>query len=251
MNCQDFEKSVLALARNQLLDAAVRVEGLAHKEVCERCATRLAEERALLDGVRLVVAEIAHEEAPARIETALLAAFRAQAKCKDAPHVRLLPERGRRRQWLTWAACAAVILLAILTGVMRLKPSPTEQKQAVRRQPASPANPAPQKEMLVANGTEPKPSVAAPQSKTRRGRRQATVRESEMATQFYPLAEEGELTPLESGRVVRVEVPASTLISFGLSVTSEALAQPVQADLLLGQDGLARAIRFLPTTKTQ
>jgi hypothetical protein len=70
--------------------------------------------------------------------------------------------------------------------------------------------------------------------------------ETEVATSFYSLVEEGELVPLESGRVVRVEVPASALIALGLPITAESKDRPVQADLLLGQDGLARAIRFLP-----
>ncbi len=246
MNCQDFEKSVLALARNQFLDAAVRVESLAHTEVCVRCAARLAEERALLDGVRLVVGEIAQEEAPAHVEAALLAAFRAQARRKDAPNVRLLPEQGSWRQWLTWAACAAVILLAILAGVTWLKLNSGGQKQEARQQPAKPASPTPQKEMPVADVTAQKPPAAAQHSKTRRGHRQAAARESELATQFYPLVEAGELAPLESGRIVRVEVPVSTLIAWGLPITAESVNQSVQADLLLGQDGLARAIRFSP-----
>ena len=46
--------------------------------------------------------------------------------------------------------------------------------------------------------------------------------------------------------MVRVEVPVSTLIAWGLPITAENANQSVQADLLLGQDGLARAIRFSP-----
>ena len=73
---------------------------------------------------------------------------------------------------------------------------------------------------------------------------------SEAPLPFYSLVGEGELAPLESGQVVRVEVPAATLIRYGVSLTAEAMNQTVQADLLLGQDGLARAIRFLPAPQT-
>ena len=252
MNCQDFEKSVLSLARNQLLDAAVRVESLAHTEVCVRCAARLAEERALLDGVRLVVAEIAQEEAPARVEAALLAAFRAQAERRDTSGGQALPVKRRWGQWRMVAAWAAVVLLAVLLGVTWLKRGSDEQKQAVRQAPASPT---PAREVLVPNitanaGEHEKKFANAPTNarpaKPRRGSGQAVMRESEMATQFYPLVEAGELAPLESGRVVRVEVPVSTLIAWGLPIAAESVSQSVQADLLLGQDGLARAIRFLP-----
>src|SRR4030095_9883840 len=129
MNCQDFEKSVLSLARNQLLDAAVRVESLAHTEVCVRCAARLAEERALLDGMGLVVAEIAQAEAPARVEAALIAAFRAQAERRDTAGGQTLPVKSRWGQWRMVAAWAAVVLLAVLLGVTWLKRSSDEQKQ--------------------------------------------------------------------------------------------------------------------------
>ncbi len=52
MNCHDFEKLALALARGSLLDATARDQGLIHTEVCGLCAARLAEERALLARVR-------------------------------------------------------------------------------------------------------------------------------------------------------------------------------------------------------
>jgi hypothetical protein len=80
----------------------------------------------------------------------------------------------------------------------------------------------------------------------RQGVRRNVEKANEVATRFYPLVEEDEMAPLESGVIVRVEAPASTLISFGLPITAENINRTVQADLLLGQDGLARAIRFLP-----
>jgi hypothetical protein len=50
---------------------------------------------------------------------------------------------------------------------------------------------------------------------------------------------------LESGQVLRVELSTSTLISMGLRVTAEDVSKPVLADLLVGQDGVPRAIRFV------
>jgi hypothetical protein len=64
------------------------------------------------------------------------------------------------------------------------------------------------------------------------------------------LVEEGQMAPLESGRIVRIEVPAAELVKLGVPLTDTTLTQPVQADLLLGQDGLARAIRFVPISQT-
>ena len=68
---------------------------------------------------------------------------------------------------------------------------------------------------------------------------------NELATDFYPLTYEASLAPLESGRVVRVELPRSALISMGLPMSMERVGGSVRADVLLGDDGLAHAIRFV------
>ena len=52
-------------------------------------------------------------------------------------------------------------------------------------------------------------------------------------------------TPLESGQLVRVRVPRAALASLGLPLNAERGNEPVKADVLLGGDGLARAIRFV------
>jgi hypothetical protein len=113
MNCRDFKKLVLALARGSSLDAATREQGLVHTEGCQRCAARLAEERALLADVRAVAAELAGEEPPARVDAALLAAFRAQKIAMVSRTV--IPMPSRTRHWWSWklAAVAAGILILI------------------------------------------------------------------------------------------------------------------------------------------
>jgi hypothetical protein len=44
---------------------------------------------------------------------------------------------------------------------------------------------------------------------------------------------------------MRVQVPRATMASFGLPVNQDLLDQRVDADVLLGSDGNARAIRFV------
>jgi hypothetical protein len=67
----------------------------------------------------------------------------------------------------------------------------------------------------------------------------------EVVTQFYPLVEGEDLDSWEITQVVRVEVPASALSAAGLSVGPEISTVAVKADVALGYDGLARAIRFV------
>ena len=69
---------------------------------------------------------------------------------------------------------------------------------------------------------------------------------TEAATAFLPLAYSG--VPATNAQLVRLEVPRAALASFGLAPI-ETLAAPlsdtVPADVLVGEDGLARAIRFV------
>jgi hypothetical protein len=65
---------------------------------------------------------------------------------------------------------------------------------------------------------------------------------------FYPLPEAEALPAVESATVVRVQLPASSLRLMGVPVDEQGDAQgsdtAVQAELLLGQDGLARGVRL-------
>ena len=47
------------------------------------------------------------------------------------------------------------------------------------------------------------------------------------------------------GKILRVELPASAMKMVGLPVHEEHLADAVQADVLVGEEGLPRAIRFV------
>ena len=53
------------------------------------------------------------------------------------------------------------------------------------------------------------------------------------------------LPSLESGVIVRIELPVSALPKYGVEVIADTRRNEVQADLLVGQDGQPRAIRFI------
>jgi hypothetical protein len=67
----------------------------------------------------------------------------------------------------------------------------------------------------------------------------------EVATEFYPLAYSA--IPVNHGSLVRLELPAASLAALG--VDPAAVTGPQQgsvvADVLVGEDGLARAVRFV------
>ncbi len=68
---------------------------------------------------------------------------------------------------------------------------------------------------------------------------------TEIATEFLPLMEAESLASVESGSIVRVELSRQALVALGLPMNAERANEPVKADVLIGEDGLARAIRFV------
>jgi hypothetical protein len=68
----------------------------------------------------------------------------------------------------------------------------------------------------------------------------------EVTTAFLPLPYSG--VPMSDGQIVRIEVPRAALARFGLlpvdSVSTE-ITGTVLADVIVGEDGLARAVRFV------
>ena len=59
------------------------------------------------------------------------------------------------------------------------------------------------------------------------------------------------LPTLESGRIVRIEVPTSMLPSLGFDILPDTPQTFVAADVLVGQDGQPRAIRFISPDSRQ
>lgn len=65
---------------------------------------------------------------------------------------------------------------------------------------------------------------------------------TEISTEFIALSY---LPATDSGQIVRVKVPRSMLVSLGVTTNVEKNSELVNAEVILGDDGAARAIRFL------
>jgi hypothetical protein len=275
MNCRKYEMSINDLARGLLMDAATKREARAHAEGCERCAARLADERALTEGLRALAASQAKHDAPAHLEAALLTAFRQHDHNEERP-VEIAPAMSQAKRRLYWAigAAAAAILFVVALSVARLPLKKTDAGTARKTEPSSPT-PSPRRE----EATAPSPVIAEDDSleeqatpgpkyrfasnklpassrRTRPGNGTAANRlaatdavsnpnNSEIVTDFLPLTYDAGTLAMESGHVVRVELPRSALVSMGLPMNMERANEPVKADVLLGDDGVARAIRFV------
>jgi hypothetical protein len=59
-----------------------------------------------------------------------------------------------------------------------------------------------------------------------------------------PYGESG--VPFEQGVVIRLDLPSADLAQFGVPPSLRPNSERVRAEFLIGQDGMARAVRFLP-----
>ena len=254
MTCSDFETIIIEIARDRLMDAATRERGLEHIRRCTPCATLLVEERALSRDLRALSARCAAEEIPERVETALLAAFR-QAQTRGSAPTIVAP----RRRWLLAVAAFALLTFGISLAAWiasshkRVAPGiGSTDGEAPPTIGAAPPEKSDQTRPQVADVLPPDRRVPAPRSEKRQKRSANVNRLSasndaprEFVTPFFPVMQGGELIPFEGGQLVRVRMPRSNLIPLGIPLDQERASETIKADVLLSNDGLARAIRLV------
>jgi hypothetical protein len=68
---------------------------------------------------------------------------------------------------------------------------------------------------------------------------------SEVATDFFAIPYAPAMTPYDRGQMVRVNVPRSSLRALGFPINEDRAFERVKADVLMGEDGMVRAIRFV------
>jgi len=230
MNCRDCELLLMEAAR---AGGASGVEGatgplqrtdleaaLDHAASCPACFERLAEERSLSAGLRLLAAAEASREPSPGCGATLLAAYRA--------------ERGsevRARRWVFAVSGALAASLIILVGAALLL---SHESSTLVRSFYSKISP------LSAHGAAI-PATAEEQASDG----DSAVPGQEEVTDFVPYYPGADFGSLDSGVLVRVRVPASALGSFGVQVAQGNEEEWVSADLLVAEDGSPQAIRFV------
>ncbi len=87
-------------------------------------------------------------------------------------------------------------------------------------------------------------SVRPPEPVASRQPRPSETPGTELATEFIPL-QSTPAGPGEFSQVIRVRLPRTELRRFGLAPAYQPLEGTVQADIVLGRDGVAQAVRFV------
>ena len=172
----------------------------------------------------------------------------------------------RRNELGLGGALAAVLCIGVLGLYLQVQPDEISVREApalatVRQAPAK-FDVAPHavaqdesKELVhdqVVNRPAVAPQPAAERAVYRQSRPPAAARPQQVSMtetaepEFYPVTYTGENGELaRGGRVIRVDVSRATLFAMGVNVPLENESPTVKADLLVGPDGVTRAIRLV------
>ena len=254
MNCSEFQHISHELARDQV-QGREKTEAFAHAGECSRCAEYLQQERTLSLKLGFLSQVMHGQEAPARLEPALLASFRehaAQAGEHGSVPLHAGPRFWAHRKFWTWGASAAALaaVLALAIGLRSGQRAPAQASNApltrsvAAHEESSAAVPVTVKQDNVIEHQSTiqavkRNRVALPHSRSAAEEDTAVAE----ASGFVPLIYCDELNCGTPGDVVRVELPASSLPMMGLA--SNTRTGPVRADVVVGEDGIARAIRLV------
>jgi hypothetical protein len=214
MKCEEFEAIGLERGGTQLseLDAALRDAALEHAARCSGCAAlqeAWQEARIALQALRETTRDA---ETPRRVEMRLLQEFEMRHRVTKARTVAI---------FASWALASAAVLVA---GV-----SWWNWRVAQNQHPVSAGDSVTSKVLTPTPSTEPSepPTLIADNG----------------AGEFTLLP--GSLPQeVEDSAIVRVGMQRGALSALGLPVNEERVSDWIQVDLLVGEDGLPKAVRL-------
>jgi hypothetical protein len=183
----------------------------AHAQECAACAARMRRASELSAGLKALAAGMAGTGAPSRVEARLLTAFRAQAGNPEGIRT--------RRRWIPAATWAAAIAAMIAIGVFLVRDRAPEVERPVPR--------------TVELALLETPSTGF---------------ESAVEEGFLLLPGAEHLGAGDGMNILHVELRRSAMMQVGIEVSPERADETVRADVMVGADGLARAVRFTDGT---
>ena len=183
----------------------------------------MKEEHVKEDYVRQALQALAENdrerEAPPEVEARLVGFFTSR--------------RRSGRRWAPIAAAAGLVMALLLWPSHTSKPTVSEAPAVLLPVPES---------AWPIREAEPTPRIARTPRKI--APKIAAVPEShEVVTDFFPLMNPA--PSFERGQMLRVQLPAAAMQTVGLPVREEHLGDVIQADVLVGEEGMPRAIRFV------
>ncbi|HVW07733.1 MAG TPA: hypothetical protein VHC90_04085 [Bryobacteraceae bacterium] len=221
MNCREFERPLMDRARSRPMDAALRTALSAHLEVCAQCSAEMERQIRLTAAMEALADRTADLAAPPSVEHAILAELS-------------MVNAGARRRWI-YAGLGGAIA-ASLAIAWRLTSTPTPVKIEAHVAPV----PVPAVMQASAPVQSAPVSVETPLVRKRRAKAAPKPEAPFIAIPYTP-----PLDPRDRIDVVRMDVPVAALIAAGLPVGTADPTSQVRTDVLVGQDGRARAVRLV------
>jgi len=249
MTCRYVEADLVDRARGAALDPDRAAAVDDHLHACPRCAARFVAERDLSRGLRRLSGVSEPPPVEGERADAARAAFAAAWTASRASAPRPSPST-RRAALATAAVLAAAAVLAIAIGTRDRRPamSPAGVSAPPPSAFVSRAAAPPAETRITSTATAARPGPA-------RSRRRPSVRSAASAPpptqavgEFVVWPGAIDLPRFESGRLLRVAMPAAVAESLG--VRPVPASGIVQTDVLVGQDGYARAVRLAQGTST-
>jgi hypothetical protein len=229
MNCEQVQDVFVAIARQEGVDEALSTQAHAHAQDCPRCAAFWADSRTLGEDLEVLAAEDREKLAPAHLEGALRIEFR-QGR-------RAALRRRAFARWSAGAAAAACLLLAggAATRWILVRSAARTDKVAVM--------PAQQMAGVVESSSDGQADLT--EFTAQLNAWENAKKAHELTTDFFPFSSGVDSAPLEEATLIRVRLPRAAMSSYGFIVPEERAAEWVNADVVLGEDGQPRAIRFV------
>lgn len=246
MTCAEYREDLMEAARGGAGPGAV-----AHARECAQCARVLENQIKLTQGLA-ALASMEHRGPSPALEAALLRDLKSH-------ELRLAPWK---RHWKTAAvfiggvAAGLVLMLALrphakvppAVGVLHVVEPPVIERPGVERQVL---------EQQVVKAEPPRRLTAPPikavpvAGSQRRPRRPAlNTAASPQAPEsapadFIPVPFSAPLGTNERAQLVRVSIPAATLAVWGFPLAPIEPSRKIDADVVVGENGLARAVRLV------
>jgi hypothetical protein len=243
MICEQFEELAPRIAHNELRDAKLLQDAVNHAASCAACDAILIEARELAASVAFLAAHDKSVEAPVHMESALRAAFVNEfERTGRGPAPTRASFVGVTFRWTAYSlAVAAIIFAVILVPRVLNRGSEINRAAVTSTQSAAPA--------VASIKTAPVESIAAPATPkhltaARKPKNNLSEPESTL-TGFLALPFADDISTIEYGAIVRLQMSRADLAWYGLPVPISDTGDKVVADLFVNGSGTPEAIRLV------
>jgi plasmid stabilization system protein ParE len=236
MECPECDSIIHDFMHAEVANEQARTQAFDHIVHCARCEARFSTVRSLERALRTLAEAMDTERSAAELEPVLRSVFQQQKIV-----------RQRSRSVASWLAIgvAASLLLSIGLVSRHLIFGPERKPQIL-------ATPKPVQPARMSNAQIPEPAAKLAQETHKHRSSRPRVSEQrmnaeELVTGFYALPYAENSDHLMSGEIVRVKLQGSALpgIGFPMALNGDRAAEQFTADLIVGENGLPLAIRFV------